>query len=110
MPVGLKNGTDGKAQIAVDAMGSVRSPHGFLALDHEGRAAIIRTTGNPDGHLVLRGGTSGPTFGAAAIAAAKKQLEAAGVRLQILVDCSHGNSSKDHTKQAGTFKDGMESA
>lgn len=105
MPVGLKNGTDGNAQIAVDAMGSVRSPHGFLGLDHEGRAATIRTTGNPDGHLVLRGGNSGPNFGAAAIAAAKKQLEAAGVRLQILVDCSHGNSSKDHTKQAGAFKD-----
>ena len=108
MPVGLKNGTDGNAQVAVDAMGSVRSPHGFLGLDHEGRAAIIRTTGNPDGHLVLRGGNSGPNFGAVAIAAAKKQLKAAGVRSQILVDCSHGNSSKDHTKQAAAFKDVME--
>ena len=107
MPVGFKNGTDGNAQIAVDAMGSARAPHGFIGMDHQGRSAIIRTTGNPYGHLVLRGGNSGPNFDAPAIAAAKEQLNAAGVRSQILVDCSHGNSSKDHTKQASAFKDVM---
>ena len=108
MPVGFKNGTDGNAQIAVDAMVSARSPQGFLGLDHQGRTALIRTTGNPDGHIVLRGGNSGPNFGAVTIDQAQKQLKAAGVRSQLLVDCSHGNSSKDHTKQAKAFKDVVE--
>lgn len=108
MPVGFKNGTDGNAQIAVDAMVSARSPHGFLGLDRQGRTALIRTTGNPDGHIVLRGGNSGPNFGAVTIDQAQKQLKAAGVRSQLLVDCSHGNSSKDHTKQAKAFKDVVE--
>ena len=108
MPVGFKNGTDGNAQIAVDAMVSARSPHGFLGLDHQGRTALIRTTGNPDGHIVLRGGNSGPNFGAVTIDQAQKQLKAAGVRSQLLVDCSHGKSSKDHTKQAKAFKDVVE--
>ncbi len=105
MPVGFKNGTDGNAQVAVDAMVSARSPHGFLGLDHEGRTAIVRTTGNPDGHLVLRGGSAGPNFGADALAKAQMQLAAAGVRSQLLVDCSHGNSNKDHTMQARAFKE-----
>ena len=105
MPVGFKNGTDGNAQIAVDAMVSARSPHGFLGLDHQGRTALIRTTGNPDGHIVLRGGNDGPNFGAVTIDQAQKQLQKAGVRSQLLVDCSHGNSSKDHTKQASALKD-----
>ena len=104
MPVGFKNGTDGNAQIAVDAMVSARSPQGFLGLDHHGLTSLVRTTGNPDGHLVLRGGNSGPNFGAEAIAQAKKQLQAAGVRSQLLVDCSHGNSNKEHTKQAAALK------
>ncbi|MCH8186475.1 MAG: 3-deoxy-7-phosphoheptulonate synthase, partial [Chloroflexi bacterium] len=105
MPVGFKNGTDGNAQVAVDAMVSARSPQGFLGLDHEGRTAIVRTTGNPDGHLVLRGGSTGPNFGADAVAKAQTQLAAAGVRSQLLVDCSHGNSNKDHTMQARAFKE-----
>ena len=108
MPVGFKNGTDGNPQIAVDAMISARSPHGFIGLDHQGRTALIRTTGNPDGHLVLRGGNQGPNFGAQAIADAKRRLEAGGVRPQLLVDCSHGNSNKDHTQQATAFKDVVE--
>ena len=105
MPVGFKNGTDGNAQIAVDAMLSARSPHGFLGLDHDGRTALVRTTGNPDGHLVLRGGNHGPNFGADSVAEAKHRLEAAGVRSQLMVDCSHGNSNKDHTLQSTAFKD-----
>ena len=105
MPVGFKNGTDGNAQIAVDAMVSARSSHSFLGLDHEGRTAIINTTGNPDGHLVLRGGNSGPNFGMEAIESAKAQLRKSGVRSQLLVDCSHGNSNKDHTRQSTAFKD-----
>ena len=105
MPVGFKNGTDGNAQIAVDAMVSARSPHGFIGLDHDGRTALIRTTGNPDGHLVLRGGNSGPNFASEFTAEAKGRLDAGGVRSQLVVDCSHGNSNKDHTKQALAFKD-----
>jgi 3-deoxy-7-phosphoheptulonate synthase len=105
MPVGFKNGTDGNAQIAVDAMLSARSPHGFLGLDHQGRTALVRTTGNPDGHLVLRGGNQGPNFGSDSIAEAKARLEKAGVRSQMMVDCSHGNSNKDHTQQGAAFKD-----
>jgi 3-deoxy-7-phosphoheptulonate synthase len=105
MPVGFKNGTDGNAQIAVDAMLSARSPHGFLGLDHQGRTALVRTTGNPDGHLVLRGGNQGPNFGSDSVAAARARLEKAGVRSQIMVDCSHGNSNKDHTQQGVAFKD-----
>ncbi|MCH7713232.1 MAG: 3-deoxy-7-phosphoheptulonate synthase [Chloroflexi bacterium] len=108
MPVAFKNGTDGNAQIAVDAMVSARSPQGFLGLDHQGRTALVRTTGNPDGHLVLRGGNGGPNFGVDAIAHAQKQLQKAGVRSQLLVDCSHGNSNKDHSKQAGALKDVVE--
>jgi 3-deoxy-7-phosphoheptulonate synthase len=105
MPVGFKNGTDGNAQIAVDAMLSARSPHGFLGLDHQGRTALVRTTGNPDGHLVLRGGNQGPNFGSDSVAAARARLEKAGVRSQIMVDCSHGNSNKDHTRQNIAFQD-----
>ena len=105
MPVGFKNGTDGNAQIAVDAMLSARSPHGFLGLDHQGRTALVRTTGNPDGHLVLRGSNQGPNFGSDSIAEAKARLEKAGVRSQMMVDCSHGNSNKDHTQQGAAFKD-----
>ena len=108
MPVGFKNGTDGNAQIAVDAMISARSPHGFIGLDHEGRTALVRTTGNPDGHLVLRGGNNGPNFGADDIADARKRLKAGGVRPQVLVDCSHGNSNKDHTQQGAAFRNVVE--
>ena len=99
MPVGFKNGTDGDAQIAVDAMISAQSPHAFLGIDHFGQTCVVHTNGNPYGHLVLRGGRSGPNFGADAIEAAQSQLNKAGVPSQLLVDCSHGNSNKDHTLQ-----------
>ena len=105
MPVAFKNGTDGSAQIAVDAMIAARSSHAFLGIDHFGQTAVIHTSGNPDGHLVLRGGRSGPNFGAEAIAEAHRLLEAADVRPQLVVDCSHGNSNKDHTLQATALKD-----
>ncbi len=64
MPVGFKNGTDGSTQVAVDALVAARSMHGFLGIDHQGRTCIVHTTGNSDGHLVLRGGTNGPNYGA----------------------------------------------
>ena len=108
MPVAFKNGTDGNAQIAVDAMVCAGTPQGFLGLDRQGRTALVRTQGNPDGHLVLRGGHGGPNFGAEAIAHANDKLLAAGVRPRLLVDCSHGNSNKDHTNQALVLKDVLE--
>ncbi len=105
MPVGFQNGTDGSTQISVDAMVSARSPHGFLGIDHEGRTAIIQTAGNAYGHLVLRGGNDGPNFGATYVAEAQEKLEGAGLPSQLLVDCSHGNCSKDHTKMHIAFRD-----
>ncbi len=105
MPVGFKNGTDGSAQTGVDAMIAARFSHAFLGIDHFGQTSVIHTSGNPDGHLVLRGGRSGPNFGADAIADAHRLLEAADVRPQLLVDCSHGNSNKDHKLQATALKD-----
>ena len=105
MPVAFKNGTDGSALTAVDALIAARSSHAFLGIDHFGQTSVIHTSGNPDGHLVLRGGRSGPNFGAKAIAEAHRLLEAGGVRPQLLVDCSHGNSNKDHTLQATALKD-----
>ena len=99
MPVGFKNGTDGDAQIAVDAMLSAQSEHAFLGIDHFGQTCIVHTNGNPYGHLVLRGGKSGPNFGSESIAAAQELLSKADVPSRLLVDCSHGNSNKDHTRQ-----------
>ena len=105
MPVGFKNGTDGNIQVAIDAAVSARSPHGFLGMDAEGRTAVIRTTGNPDGHLVLRGGKNGPNYDQEAIAQAQHQLQNAGINPQLLVDCSHGNSNKEHRNQSSALKD-----
>ena len=108
MPVGFKNGTDGSAQIAVDAMIAARTPQAFLGIDHYGQTCVVHTTGNPDGHIVLRGGRGGPNFGVDAIAEAKRLLSDAGVRSQLLVDCSHGNSNKDHTRQALALREVVE--
>lgn len=105
VPVGFKNSTDGTSQIAVDALVSAREPQDFIGIDSEGRSSIIRTGGNPYGHLVLRGGNRGPNYGREAIAEAHRQLAKAGARPQLLVDCSHGNSGKDHTMEAVAFKD-----
>ena len=105
MPVGFKNSTDGSAKVAVDAMVSAKSPHGFLGIDRDGQASVVYTTGNPYGHLVLRGGNGGPNYGKDAIAGAHKLLADAGVRSQLLVDCSHGNSNKDHTRESVAFRD-----
>ena len=105
MPVGFKNGTDGNVQVAIDAVVSASSPHGFMGLDADGRTAIIRTAGNPDSHLVLRGGNSGPNFNQATVENAQKQLGEAGLRPHLLVDCSHGNSNKEHRNQSRTLRD-----
>ena len=99
MPIGFKNGTYGTVQLAVDAVVSAAHPHRFLGVTEQGLAAIVQTTGNPDCHVILRGGTSGPNFDETSVTKAAELLEKAGLRPSLLVDCSHGNSNKDFRKQ-----------
>lgn len=105
MPVGFKNGTDGNIQIAIDAIGAAQSPHHFLSVTKQGISAIVATTGNDCCHLILRGASSGPNFSEAAIKATTKKLRAADVAARVMVDFSHGNSSKDHTRQVVVAED-----
>lgn len=101
MPVGFKNSTDGSLQIAVDAVLTARSQHWFPSVTKQGVAAIFQTTGNEACHVILRGGTrTGPNYDAEHIARACARLGAKGLRETVMVDCSHGNSQKDHRKQA----------
>src|SRR5499427_9186529 len=99
MPIGFKNGTDGSLQIALDAMVSARTPHSFLGIDQDGVTSIIRTTGNPTGHIVLRGGRSRPNYDEASLREAEAKLKAAGLPPVLMVDCSHANSGKQHARQ-----------
>ncbi|MFZ5497320.1 MAG: 3-deoxy-7-phosphoheptulonate synthase [Verrucomicrobiota bacterium] len=99
MPVGFKNRTDGDLQVAVDAIVSARHPHCFPSLTREGAPAILATTGNPDCHLVLRGGAAGPNYDALHVTRAAALLTKAGALPAVLVDCSHGNSGKQHDQQ-----------
>jgi 3-deoxy-7-phosphoheptulonate synthase len=98
-PVGFKNGTDGNLQIAIDAMKSALHPHSFLGINKEGRTAIIQTTGNSDVHMVLRGGTKKPNYMPEDIQKAIELMHKAELNPTIMVDCSHGNSEKNHEKQ-----------
>jgi 3-deoxy-7-phosphoheptulonate synthase len=101
MPVGFKNGTDGSIQVAVDACLSARSSHWFPSVTKEGVVAIFQTAGNPDAHVILRGGSrTGPNYGAEFVQDASARLQKAGLTSRLIVDCSHGNSSKDHRRQA----------
>lgn len=99
MPVGFKNGTDGSLQIALDAMLSARTAHSFLGIDQDGITSIIRTIGNPIGHLVLRGGRARTNYDAASLREAETKLLAAGLPPVVMVDCSHANSGKQHGRQ-----------
>lgn len=105
MPIGFKNGTDGDLQIALDAMTSSNAPHSFLGIDSEGATCVVHSKGNPWGHLILRGGRSGPNYSRESVAEAIAALEKRNLPARLLVDCSHGNSLKDHTRQAGVFRD-----
>lgn len=98
-PVGFKNGTDGNLQIAMDAMKAVQHPHSFLGINREGRTSIIQTSGNPDVHIVLRGGSRKVNYSPEDIAATEESLSKNGLFPTIMVDCSHGNSNKDYQKQ-----------
>lgn len=105
MPVGFKNSTDGNALVAIQAMQSARSGHHFLGIDEHGCTAIVETTGNALGHLILRGGSSAPNYDAASVAAAVGQLEKAGLPARIVVDCSHANSGKNPANQPAVLAD-----
>lgn len=100
MPVGFKNTTDGNVQTAVDAAVCARSPHTFLGTTTHGMCAIVHTRGNPDGHVVLRGSRATTNYDAASVTAAAAAAHAANIHKRVVVDCSHDNSRKDHTKQS----------
>jgi len=101
MPVGFKNSTDGGTQIAVDAVLTARSPHWFPSVTKQGVSAIFQTAGNESCHVILRGGTrTGPNYNEEHIAKVCGRLAAKGLRESVMVDCSHGNSHKDHLRQA----------
>jgi 3-deoxy-7-phosphoheptulonate synthase len=104
MPIGFKNGTDGSVSTAINAMEAAARPHHFLGINADGQAAIVTTTGNPDGHLVLRGGKGGPNFHAEAVEAAATQLARDGLPARLMVDCSHGNSNKDYRRQTEVLR------
>lgn len=108
MPVGFKNGTDGSLQIALDAMLSARTAHNFLGIDQDGVTSIIRTTGNPVGHVVLRGGRSRTNYDAASLKEAENQLAKAGLPPVLMVDCSHANSGKQHARQEQVWRSAIE--
>ncbi len=105
MPIGFKNGTGGTVEIAVDGIVAARSEHVFLGIDDDGAAAIVRTAGNPAGHLILRGGRTGPNYDAESVGAAQRLLKERGLNPSVIVDCSHANSGKDHNMQPIVFKD-----
>ncbi|KAF2157216.1 3-deoxy-7-phosphoheptulonate synthase [Myriangium duriaei CBS 260.36] len=104
-PVGFKNGTDGTLDVAVDAIGAVRHPHHFLSVTKPGNVAIVGTVGNDDCFVILRGGKKGTNYDAKSIGEAKQKLEKAGVRQRLMVDCSHGNSLKNHKNQPKVSKE-----
>jgi 3-deoxy-7-phosphoheptulonate synthase len=99
MPVGFKNGTDGSIQVAIDAIRSASYAHHFLSVTKQGLAAIVETRGNPDCHLILRGGSSGPNYEPDAIAEVATALAAAKLPVRVIIDCSHANSNKSPAKQ-----------
>ncbi len=102
--IGFKNGTDGSLTVAINALQSVSSSHRFLGINREGRVSIVRTGGNKYGHVVLRGGGGKPNYDAVSVAVCEKELEKHGVSQNIMVDCSHANSNKNHELQPLVFQ------
>lgn len=99
-PVGFKNGTDGTLGVAIDAIGAAQHPHHFLSVTKPGVVAIVGTIGNEDCFVILRGGSKGTNYDAESIKAAKAAIEKKGLNSRVMVDCSHGNSLKQHQNQA----------
>jgi len=107
-PVGFKNGTDGSLDVAINALHSVSQPHNFLGINQQGQCTVVKTRGNRYGHVVLRGGGGKPNYDATHIAECEKALITADLPLNITVDCSHGNSSKDPANQATVVENCLE--
>lgn len=105
MPVGFKNGTDGSLSTAVNAMQSASSPHRFMGINQLGQSALLQTSGNKDGHVILRGGGGKPNYDSLNVALAEQALKKANVEEVLIVDCSHENSSKNHALQPLVAKD-----
>jgi 3-deoxy-7-phosphoheptulonate synthase len=104
-PVGFKNGTDGSLEVAINALQSVSKPHRFLGINQSGQVSIIHTRGNAAAHVVLRGGHMGPNYDRKSIAQCEHSLARAGLPPNIMIDCSHANSSKDHLRQPLVARD-----
>ena len=104
MPIGYKNGTDGTTTVAINAMQAAARPHHFLGINRDGHASIVSTTGNPDGHMVLRGGNSGTNYHLEAVTEVVNQLARVGLCQKIMIDCSHGNSNKDFRRQVDVLR------
>src|SRR5580698_5929770 len=104
MPVGLKNSTDGSLQIAIDAMSATRNQHSFLGINEDGATSIVRTSGNPHAHVVLRGGRAKTNYDAESIRAAEQKLISEKLPPVLMVDCSHANSEKQHARQEDVWR------
>src|SRR5271155_3878083 len=105
MPIGIKNGTDGSVQTAINAIRAASQPQTFLGINLGGAASAVVTAGNPNCHIVLRGGSTGPNYSAADIAKTERQLLAGGLINSVLVDCSHDNSAKKPERQPEVMRD-----
>lgn len=105
MPVGFKNGTEGSLQVALNAMTAARQPHHFVGINADGITCVVRTMGNPDRHIVLRGGGGKTNYGRDDVAKAEAAVKNEGIVRPIMVDCSHDNSAKDHRRQAHVARD-----
>ncbi|MDP3975851.1 MAG: 3-deoxy-7-phosphoheptulonate synthase [bacterium] len=108
MPVGFKNGTEGNVDISLNAIKSARASHHFFGMNDDGQASIVETTGNPYGHIVLRGGKRGQNYDAQSVSKVEEECRKAGIEPRLLIDCSHENSGKDHTKQYLAWNSVME--
>jgi 3-deoxy-7-phosphoheptulonate synthase len=106
-PIAIKNATDGRVETAVNAIVAASRPHAFIGIDDRGRSAVVRTRGNPYGHLVLRGGNERPNFDSVSVSLAEQQLARAGLPPRIVVDCSHANSWKDPSLQPVVLRDAV---
>ncbi len=105
MPVGFKNGTGGGVQVALDGIRSAAHPHHFLSVTKQGGAAIVSTKGNPECHVILRGGESGPNYQHEDVVRITSEIEGAGLPGRLMIDCSHANSGKDHSRQPEVVSD-----
>lgn len=105
MPLGFKNGTDGGLTVALNAIKAASQEQTFLGIDNEGKANALTTNGNPNCHIVLRGGSKGPNYSVEDVMQAREQLESAGLTPAIMTDCSHANSSKDPARQPAVFEE-----